>query len=296
MFFNYVELYKNPVKLLKSIEMWLKKDSTKLQNILLVLFNLFFIGNFTILQTVDLLQAKSLDDVSEIIEFQLTYLAICIKGLNIFFRRQQILSLLKTLEEIKNEPWIKKTSSKNVKHRLDQTSKVYKLIFRATILSCFYGFLDPFLFNGLVYRMWFPFDYENSAIVWWSVNFYQIINCFVYLPLLNVFNMFPIFLIAFAIGFIEELCEKLEEITSVKRKKTQKNAGSSRQLETIYEVEDCNLEELLTCIKFQVKIKAFVSEITECFAKTLWMQGFSSTLILCTTSFALTEVRNDLTC
>lgn len=288
MYINYFQLYRNPRKLVSFIEIFLKKDLTKAQSVLLIAFNCIFIGAFTIFQTVELFRAENLNEFSEILGFQLTYLATCIKGLNILFRKQQILSLLKSLEVIRSEPWLKKTV--HVDHRIKQISKFYKFLFCATIISCLFCFLDPYLFDDLIYSMWFPLDYENNSIVWWSLCVYQLINCFVYIPLLNVLNMFSMFLIGYAIGLIEELSEKLEAMTSVKRKKAQDKAGNSRQLETIHEVEDCSFEELLTCIKFQLKIKDFVAEITHIFAKTLWMQGFSSTLILCTTVFSMKEV------
>lgn len=289
--FFYVELFKNPEKIIQKFKNILEKKLTKCQNFFWVVFNILFIGSFTIFQTIELFRAENVEILSEILAFQLVCVGTCIKAVNIFFRKQQILSLLQTLEEIKKESWIKKTGGKNIERRINQTGIVYNFLFCSITFSCFFCFIDPYMFKALTYKMWFPLDYENNAVVWWSLYVYQLINCFVYMPLLNVLNMFPIFLIGYAIGLTEELCEKLEATTIVTRRKKQKNAGSSRQLETIHEIKDCSLEELLTCIKVQLKIKDFVSEITHSFAKIFWLHGFLSTVILCTTSFGLTGVK-----
>lgn len=282
MFSTYIELYRNPVKMVEIVEIWLQKDLPKYRLVLLFIFNFMFIGMFLMLQAVELFKIKNIGELSEILGVLPLFTGVCIKGLNILYRKNQILSSLKLLKEM-TKP--ESCSESKMEKRINQISKFYKMLYCATIFSSLFGFLEPILYNGLFYKMWFLFDYKNNLLMQWSLVIYQLINFYIYILPLSVFDFFPLFLISYAVGLIEDLSNKLEAITIKTQKKVQGKSGN-------LSVSDMNddLEELKKCIKTQLKIKEFVSTINDNFGKIFWLQGLISTLILCTTSFSMTTV------
>jgi hypothetical protein len=295
MFINYIQIYKNPVKLLETIDTWLQSEFSKLKLALIFIFNFSCIGIFTFLQTAELFQAQDIDDFSEILSALPVFAGIIVKALNFLANKKQINSCLEFMSEIiKHKSWIRNQNGSKMEKQIQKISKIYKVMFCALIISCSFGFVDPFLFDGYIYKMWLPIDYKSNWLVHLIFIIYQLINCFVYVPLWNVLNFFPLFLISYAVGMTDELCDKLENVTSDRKKRLQPKPGNSRHLETIEENDDFQTEELKKCIEIQLKIKEFVKLITANFAKIFWMQGFLSTLTLCTNSFSMTKVRKYL--
>jgi 7tm Odorant receptor len=70
---------------------------------------------------------------------------------------------------------------------------------------------------------------------------------------------------------------------------SQMKAGTSQMIQSKQE-KDENLEELLKCIEIQQKIKSLTADFVDVFGKIIWLQGFTSTFILCTSAFSMTVV------
>jgi 7tm Odorant receptor len=70
---------------------------------------------------------------------------------------------------------------------------------------------------------------------------------------------------------------------------SQMKAGTSQMIQSKQQ-KDENLEELLKCIEIQQKIKSLTVDFADVFGKIIWLQGFTSTCMLCTSAFSMTFV------
>jgi hypothetical protein len=103
-------------------------------------------------------------------------------------------------------------------------------------------------------------------------------------PITVLIEVFPIFIISYLTGIVEELCERLEKIGD-KKKLVKFETKTVNVLENLE-----NYKELVNCLKIHQKIVEMTSSLNKIFGKDFWFQGFISIFVLCTTSFTLTIV------
>lgn len=91
-------------------------------------------------------------------------------------------------------------------------------------------------------------------------------------------DFFPMFFVIYAIGFLEVLQNRLESLKMVFKEKSKKQDFEK------------NVNELKNCIEFQEKINEYIGKVEKTISSVFLLQGFSSTFILCFTTFLLTTV------
>jgi 7tm Odorant receptor len=115
-------------------------------------------------------------------------------------------------------------------------------------------------------------DYKNNELHFIIFAIYQMTPVIV-CSMVAAFDMLAVFFMAFAIGLIEELSNRVEQIG-------EKGKTSAEQY-----------KELIECMKIHQDIKSFVGLIQKHFSLFIMIQGFMSSLIFCSLAFIMTLVR-----
>ncbi|CRK90014.1 CLUMA_CG003740, isoform A [Clunio marinus] len=172
-----------------------------------------------------------------------------------------------------------KTERKHIKRFTKEVRLLHGILLVCAICSAISVSLIPF-FNiskhELSVRMHFPMlDYKNNDTIFITIAVLQL--TIVLGAIANItLDVFPIYFMCYAIGLIEELGDRLE------------NIGSNHAVIGHQEENDGNdLNELLKCVEVHRKIKRLVSEIEEHFSFVIMLQGLMSSLIFCATAFML---------
>lgn len=133
-------------------------------------------------------------------------------------------------------------------------------------MSCIFSVITPFTQHILPYPMWFPFDYEKNEPLFWLSVLYESITVFPNCCIAIAIDLIPIMFMTYILAMMEQLCDRLE---GLKR-------GSS--------------DELIRCVNTHLKILELKNKVEKIFSAILFLQCLLSCFILCTVSFALTNV------
>lgn len=122
-------------------------------------------------------------------------------------------------------------------------------------------------------------DYKTNDWVFAIILVFE--ACCNILPALNTaLDILPVIFMCFAVGFIDELSDRLKAIGCNSEKKS---------LIKNFEQSD-ELKELLKCIEVHQAIKSYILDIQNYFATVIMVQGVMSSIILCTTVFTMSLV------
>ena len=172
----------------------------------------------------------------------------------------------------------------SVKSQVKFAYKIFKFNWSLAILTASIATLRTILSHQLPFKTYFPFDTEDSEIGFFcavtikTITFYSIGTIDVALSIL------PIIFISFAVGLMNELSDRLSLICETSKYA----AGTTSSKTTSDDVGDD--EELKKCIKIHVKIIKFTQEIHKNFSRVIFVQGFASSVILCTIASFLSTV------
>lgn len=122
--------------------------------------------------------------------------------------------------------------------------------------------------------MWLPKHGKENDIVFWLSASYQTMNTSCLSGVDIVLDVLPVFFMSFSLELLEELEERLAKIGS---REESEDEGTSR-------------DKFVKCVQLHSRIYEVTKKIEEIFATALLMRGLLSTLIFCTTAFALTVV------
>ena len=283
--FDTQDVFYIPFKVFKVLGIWQQKSSTWIYFIYGLLFRFLFIDLFAVLMILYLFHFEDFEGLSDCLSMSFTMLAGSLKTYNLMFKLASILTLVRSLDElIKLIEWDKNKSHKIIKKRVDKGRLVYKIFCSVAIANCTFGAFIP-IFNWgerkLAYRMYFPMiDYKNNDWMFIAAGIYQLGPIFT--GLLDVtLDMLPVFFMCYAIGLIEELANRLENIGCHKVNNISKKEKSLQSIERSPSSDDLN--ELLKCIDIHLQIKKFTADIENYFATIIMVQGVMSSIILCTT-------------
>lgn len=269
---QWLQVLEKPIKYLKFCGVWVDNDSSRVRQIFHLIVHFTLIDIYFVFSAMYLFTNNNLQDFSEAIGISTTLFGVCYKIKYFYFKKDQFVDLLTSLEElIEFESWIDKGKGERLRERLKKVDRIFKIFMTMTMVGLVSGAVVPFTSHIMPYKMWFPYDYNSSEIVFWTSVAYQLIPGFIYGPVIIIIDTLPAFMMSYVTGMLEELSERLE------------SPGEERR-------NELSSKKLIKSIKIQLKIKALTAEIGEIFGKVIWVQGFLSTLILCTTSYALTIV------
>jgi 7tm Odorant receptor len=319
---NWMEPFEKLIKLLKISGFWLDKSSSKCWIVIAVILHIGFVELFAIFGIIYLANVKNIEDFSSTIGMVPLYIVTCIKSIHWVANKNKIESMMKDMKDlIEENSWIEKQNGSKLKKRIRQVVKISNIFLSSAMTGVFLGSLIPLFSHELPLKVWIPYDYSNNEVLFWLTVAYQDVVSYCVVPVMVTFETIPIFFMCYLTGIIEELCDRMEKICDVKvvkivkiepksdlseneklvgrlrverRRKSQTKvepkAGTSQMNEPKQPKKDENLEELLKGIKIQQKVKKLTSEVGDVFGKIIWLQGFMSTLVLCTSVFSLTIV------
>jgi 7tm Odorant receptor len=276
------ELYK-PFKLMfsvfKTLGMCQDGNQTWFYFIFGYLFHFIFIELCLIGEIIYAINAENLEDLIETMGLTTTYACEMFKCWNFFYKLRHIkktIEMINLLLEFSADERIK--SRDHVKSQVAFGFKVYKIFWLTAWITCVFSSLVPFVGHKLPYKVWFPFDIKNSEIGFWIASISLIINSFVVSAIDVTLDMLPVIFMTFAIGLINKLSERLENI---KIKNMSKNVSKEKAKTE---------KEFIKCIKIQQKINDYIKEIHGNFSTIILIQGLFSSIILCTGAFTMSTV------
>lgn len=160
-----------------------------------------------------------------------------------------------------------KTRSQIKKHVADGY-KIYKIFWISAWLSCFLMVSEALATHKLAYNVRMPFDTKTSEIGFWITSAYLAVSTFTLSAMDISLDIMPVIFLTFAIGLIDELSARLQDIEETENKE----------------------EEIVKCMEIHKKIKLFVDEIRDNFAIAIFIQGFLSSFILCVCVLVIAQV------
>lgn len=247
-----------------------------------------------------LFETEDVREFSEVISVLMTNSAAIIKSLNILLRLRQIKKLLKSAEGLLllfEASQLNGCIEKNVNRGL----KSFKAYLYSAILTCTLSGLIPIVNyqqHILPYKMFIPFDYKCSDIRFILTAAWQTVTTLTGGAIVVSLDIVPVLFMCYATGFLEELKTRLDKIT-VNREKQNLSVNGTRlrlfdsniltQMEQKCFDKSLN-DEFSKCIKAHQMTKSFIFDIQEIFASVIMIQGYITTIILCTTVFVLSLV------
>lgn len=279
---NLNKSFKLCFKLLKILGMW--QDGNQSWTYFFVGYGLhffllyvFFIGELLYIAT----EAETLLNFMDAIALSTAFLAAIVKSANFFLKLKNIKKSFDTLDRLlefsADQRWV---SRDRVKNRTDFCYNVYKTLWCSAFLTCFTAIFIPIFTPELPYKVWIPFETKNSSIGFQVASTYLIINGWTVASIDMALNILPVIFISFAIGLVEKLTDRLQNIGKHVESGETTSVRSSDQT-----------KEFIKCVEIQRQIKLYVVEIQENFSTSILIQGLLSSVILCTSAFMMSMVR-----
>lgn len=276
--------FRDPVRLLKKVGLWITEDSSKGYLVYSFIIHLIFIDIFTLLQIIYLFEFKTFEDFARLMTLMPTYCGLFLKSVNIILNLRSVIKLLDTT----NELLLQCPDTTKVTKRIIVADKVFRTTSIVSFITTILGALTTVF--ELPYIMWFPWDID-SHLGYWLAALYQASDTICFSIVVMALDMLPVFFMAYSLGFFEVLCDRLE---SLKKKRVSRNTSKNRDDEIIDRDNIDNYEEFIDCIEFQLKLDDYIKQIEATFSKVLFIQGLMSVLILCTGIVAITVVSLDV--
>lgn len=257
---------------------WQTKQSSWLYFIYGIIMHLIFCDIFTLLMIIYLFNFETFEDFASVMSFLPTFLALFAKSINLMMSINEI----ELLFELVNDGTAG-FKTQIIDKRIKTLRKIYICFVSSGFATCVASVFVPFIDHALPYRMWFPYDYKNVEVLFWLSASYQIVITCIISGVDITMDTLPIFFMSTIYGMLEQLQEKMENL------KQPKNLLIDGPSITRINREE-NSKELLKCIKYHLKIIEITRKVERRFSIVLLAQGFMSTLIMCTTAYALTIV------
>lgn len=270
--------FKIPIKILTIMGLWQEKGTSWIYRFYGWSMHLILVETFLLCQLMYVTMYESPEELSDCLSLLFTYVGFFIKSINLIYKINDLKDLLQMLGELEKLSEVDKTLERTMLQK--EVSRVYKYfkgLWFSNLASCFIASLVPIYYGPLLktpFTMWTPFDQKN--IYGFLITcIYQIINVFCACSIVISMDILPLFCFNIGSGFIKELGVRLSKITTHNPQLT----------------DDDHLKELLKCIEIHQKIKEFAMKTQFIFSPMILVQGFISTIIMCTTSFTLVSCR-----
>jgi hypothetical protein len=180
---------------------------------------------------------------------------------------------------------------------------IFKVLSVAAITTGVFALGIPFVSHELPYKMWFPYDYKKNQLHFWLSVAYQGFDTICFSVVDITHDVLIAMFMCYIIGMLEELCGRLENMKvgelSLNQKKTNQKRFDSKAKSKIRDIgesskasdaETENKREFLKCLMFHSKVTRISRKVEELFSTMIMVQGLMTTLVVCTTMYALTIV------
>jgi 7tm Odorant receptor len=214
---NWMDPFDKIMKILKMSQLLLHKSSSKC--LIAVAFLLHFILNdiSMIFGIINIFNVQTIEELSEGVGVIPLQFIACIRTIHFVCNKNRIQSMMKDVKElIEKDSWIAKQNGSELKKRVRQVVKVYKIFFATAIAEVIIGSLVPLFTHQIPLKMWFPYDYSKSEVLFWLTVAYQNIIGYCVVPITIVTEIIPIFFMSYLTGIIEELSDRIEKICEFK--------------------------------------------------------------------------------
>jgi len=237
-----------------------------------------FITFLLSMQIADLFALTTLQELTQLLSFLPTVMALFLKSINFMTKMDEIEELLASMKSFL-ATW--KGNHKRIKLHVIRGNKGFKAFWYSGLLCNAFAAIVPFVSireHRLSYVMWTPLDYETHE--WWFLLMaaYQCVETLCFCGVTVSYDLIPVFCMCIQTGLIEELSEQLRAMEV-------DDSTSERMAETS--------EELRKVIESHKKIKFFARQTQKYFSATIFVQGLMSSVILCTCAFTLSLVINE---
>ena len=228
---------------------------------------------------------ETLDELTQLLMLLPNLAVIMVKSLKLILKVSRLQELIAMTEVVME----KCPSKEKIKKRIVVIDRVYKATMVFGLINCGIGSLQAI--DHLPYKMWYPWNTENSLLGYWAAAFHQIFASTAGLQISIGINILPVIFMTYAVGFIEVLCEMLESL-----KKCEKSnlivgtnllvPGTSKATELRKTVDGFK-----KCVELHQHICKFVELIQNTFQAVFLIHSFLISFIMCTTTFVLVKVR-----
>jgi hypothetical protein len=226
------------------------------------------------------LKTPKFEESIEIGGHTMTNLAYMLKFWNFHLKLKKIIKSVDDLDDLlKFSEDLRWKSREVIKRRITSAIRIHKVFWGSGWITCFVASFTPFVNHEPSYKVWMPFDIESSGIYFWISSTYTSIVVLILSVTVITLDMIPVYFMAYAAGLTEELASRLRKIgdESSDPKKTP------------------NMEkDLIKCIQIHQKIISFVGDVKENFSLAIFLQGFASSVIICSSAYAMSMVRTEI--
>nr|AZQ24905.1 odorant receptor [Aphidius gifuensis] len=281
------------ITLFRVFGLWFSDEYTySWKNILYFLYNIFAVSTlylFTITQLISLL--NTFDDPQEFTNASfmvLTLIAVCAKIYDMILNRKTIGKMMKIL----NENTFKPRDSVELKIQAD-------FHFQIKLLTIVYGILSESAVSSftrasiirdipdreLLFNAWVPFNL-SKPFYYWMCYIHQIIASY-YSASFNVAfdSFFPALLLA-TCAQLKMLKHRFNIIDINVKKNIKLNSKKNH-----WKKEEREKYFLVDCVKHHLAIHEFAKLSNEIFSISIFLQYFTSTVVLCVSTFNLSSLK-----
>lgn len=279
--FDYLFPLRIPFKVFKLSGLWQDKNASTLYKVYGFVHVVFGMGIFTLCQMIYLVKAKSVLEASDCLSIFFTYIGCLIKATTVIVKLQDIFEALDHYESVAESiQAMDKKPLNYLKARLTQANNIFLVLWGSCFVTTIFGGIYPFVAFYLnphppfktSYKMWAPFDFDESVPGFFAVAILELFNPILYSCVVATVVSLPVFFFNAASGLIEELTLKLSNI------------------ETETDNQDDATKQLIECIELHLKIKSFIKKVERIFSTMIFAEAACSLVIFCTTSFLLSKV------
>ncbi|KYN30668.1 Putative odorant receptor 71a [Trachymyrmex septentrionalis] len=232
-----------------------------------------------------ILIVDNIDDFATNTLMFLTIVAVCCKATVVVVRRNAIINLMQILLKAPYKP--RDEDEVAIQTKFDKfirsCSIKYSLLATSSVTGTTIGSVLNVMQGHLPYRIWLPCNYNVTTF--WAISVHQIITV-IFATMINVGTETLVF------GLILQTCAQLEIFKSRLHKfiikKTVTYLGHARSLSN--EDKTCISE----CIRDHLSIYKYAKTVNIIFNQVLFVQFFSSILVLCTSVYYLSMHVKDL--
>ncbi|KAG5684589.1 hypothetical protein PVAND_013814 [Polypedilum vanderplanki] len=264
---NLNEVFTVLLTFLTYLGLWITKKSSCLNIFSAIIFRVFLIDLCILLQLLYLPQVKSIVEFTAVISVLAGYIRNACEITSFYFKIYKIQDLVEEIKHCAAEFEV----NRKVSEEILSINKIFKKMLIFGQLMMIVSIISCILFDKVIFLMWTPFDIFHS-LCFCLVFIYQITGSWYMINIDILIQFFPIYLMAFIVGFLEQLYEKLEKI----------KISNSTQNEV--------KEKLKKCVELHNKISQISKNVNEIFGVIFLIKAIITSILICTILFSMFAV------
>ncbi|KAL0112569.1 hypothetical protein PUN28_012111 [Cardiocondyla obscurior] len=245
---------------------------------IVIVFSQFFL---TITEFLDIIfVVDNIDDFATTTLMFFTMLAVCCKATIVIVRRNEIINMMQLLLKKPNKP--QDEIEEAIQTKFEKYIR-YSFLATGSITGLTVGSVINILHGQLPYRIWLPWDY-HIPLIFYTLGIHQMITL-IFACIINVGTetLVP--------GLFLQTCAQLEILENRIQKLIINK--TVKYLRHTLATPNKDEMEISDCIHHHLSIYKFAKTVNVIFNEVLFIQFFSSILVLCTSVYYLSTHVND---